>query len=111
MYFIIRFQIPVRQKIRNRIPLILVDDIKAKLNSLRSQYNRERGKCYTKSGAGREEADKNKIQWVHFESMRFLNDFILAKPTKSNIVELQVSSKSFSIAIGLHLLLNKNSQL
>ena len=66
------------------IDLLLVLDVKAKINSLRMYFSRELTKKSTtsrKSGSGRDEVFKSK--WPYFQSLEFLRDSIAPRKTMS----------------------------
>ena len=69
------------------IDLLLVLDVKAKINSLRMYFSRELTKKSTtsrKSGSGRDEVFKSK--WPYFQSLEFLRDSIAPRKLTSSLV-------------------------
>ena len=51
---------------------------------MRTQYIREKGKIRRrKSGQGVEDVYEPK--WIYFKSIEFLDDFVVAKPSQSNL--------------------------
>ena len=58
-------------------------EIKEKIRSVRTIYNREKQKIKKrKSGDGAD--DIYKSSWVHYDSLKFLDDFVSARPSQSN---------------------------
>ena len=58
--------------------------MKAKIKSVRAQYTREKQKSTKmKTGTGVDEAYVSK--WPHLEQLKFLDDFIVAKKSISNL--------------------------
>ena len=64
------------------IPL-LDDEVNKKLKSVRTIYTRERMKVKDKSGDGVDDVYVPK--WIFFERLRFLDDFVTAKQSISNL--------------------------
>ena len=63
---------------------LLADIIKAKLKSIRTIYTRERQKTTKrKTGSGLNEVFVSKFR--HYDRLQFLNDFVGAKRSISNI--------------------------
>ena len=59
------------------------DEVQKKIKSIRTQYGRERQKASKrKSGDGLDDIYISK--WLHFEKLKFLDDFIMAKQSVSN---------------------------
>ena len=59
-------------------------EVKAKIKSVRAQYTREKQKSTKmKTGTGVDEAYVSK--WPHLEQLKFLDDFIVAKKSISNL--------------------------
>ena len=62
----------------------VLEEVKKKVANLRTTYSRERTKTRKrKSGDG--VADVYEPKWVHFKSLQFLDDFVVAKRTISNL--------------------------
>ena len=81
---------------------ITEDDVTKKIKNIRSQYGRERQKVVRtkkKTGTGLDEIYIPK--WSHFDRLRFLDDFLLAKTTVTNI-EVRVSILSYNHTHTLH---------
>ena len=58
--------------------------MKAKIKSIRAQYTREKQKSSkVKTGTGTDEVYVSK--WPHLEQLKFLDDFIIAKKSISNL--------------------------
>ena len=58
-------------------------EVQKKIRSVRTQYGRERQKVSKqKSGDGLDDVYVSK--WLHFEKLKFLDDFITAKQSVSN---------------------------
>ena len=68
--------------------LPLDDEVKKKIASIRTNYTRERGKVKSKSGDGAEDVYVPK--WVHFKRFSFLDDFITAKQSISNLQKVKI---------------------
>ena len=63
------------------------DEVKAKVKSLRATYSREnKKKKKKKTGTGTDKVDLS--TWKFFESLQFLNDFIIPKTSLSNLQEV-----------------------
>eukprot|EP00731_Ephydatia_muelleri_P036605 Em0288g4a len=59
-------------------------EVKAKIKSIRAQYTREKQKSSkVKTGTGTDEVYVSK--WPHLEQLKFLDDFIIAKKSISNL--------------------------
>ena len=64
--------------------LFTVDEVEKKIKNMRSQYNRERGKKRkSKTGQGLEDVYEPK--WIYFKSLQFLDDFVTARQSQSNL--------------------------
>ena len=77
--------------------LLLVADVKAKINSLRTYFSRELTKESTtsrRSGSGRDEVFKSK--WPYFQSLEFLRDSIAPRKTTSSLVSYILQKQSFA---------------
>eukprot|EP00731_Ephydatia_muelleri_P033192 Em0026g12a len=60
-------------------------EVKAKIKSIRAQYTREKQKSSkVKTGTGTDEVYVSK--WPHLEQLKFLDDFIIAKKSISNLL-------------------------
>lgn len=61
-----------------------MNDVKAKLKSVRTIYTRERKKTKTrKTGQGLDEVYVSKFP--HFDKLHFLDDYVVAKSSISNL--------------------------
>ena len=66
------------------IILLVVKEIKKKIQSIRTQYSRERQKTKKrKSGDGTDDIYQSK--WVHFERLKFLDVHLNPKTSQSNL--------------------------
>jgi len=66
------------------VATVLEEEVKKKIANLRTTYSRERTKTRKrKSGDG--VADVYEPKWIHFKSLQFLDDFVIAKRTISNL--------------------------
>ncbi|KXJ68663.1 hypothetical protein RP20_CCG002246 [Aedes albopictus] len=71
------------------MPGINIDDVKNKINNLRSQYSRELTKHRTsaRSGTGTDEMYESSAYW--YPHMTFLKDFVSTRKGKSNLDDLE----------------------
>ena len=77
--------------------LLLVADVKAKINSLRTYFSCELAKESTtsrRSGSGKDEVFKSK--WPYFQSLEFLRDSIAPRKTTSSLVSYILQKQSFA---------------
>ena len=59
-------------------------EIEKKLRNIRTQYTREKQKTKkTKSGDGADDIYESK--WPHFKHLKFLDEFVTAKNSRSNL--------------------------
>ena len=80
------------------LPYLLIEcEVKAKIKSIRAQYTREKQKSSkVKTGTGTDEVYVSK--WPHLEQLKFLDDFIIAKKSISNLsVVSKVLCKSIPV--------------
>ena len=64
----------------------LENEVKKKINTLRSYYSTELAKSNPKSGAGRDEIQESK--WAHFNLLSFLRDTITPRKSISSLVSI-----------------------
>ena len=77
--------------------LLLVADLKAKINSLRTYFSSELAKESTtsgKRGSGKDEVFKSK--WPYFQSLEFLRDSVTPRKTTSSLASYVLQKQSFS---------------